>query len=242
MPETHRDVCILQPGYFPWLGYFDQAKMADVFVLYDDIQFDKGGWRNRNRILFDGKPMWLTVPVLQSGRFGQTVRDVQIAGEQWPRKHLGTLRACYGRAPFFGEIYPAIEAHLLGRTYRWLVDLNRDIHTLFCTLLGVPENTCYSSTLGVPFHGRTQRLVDICRSRNATRYISADASRSYMQEELWRSAGIDLVYQSYPHPIYAQFGKPFVSHLSAIDALMFCGPAARAFVGISHDKHRRASV
>jgi hypothetical protein len=237
MAERHRDVCILQPGYMPWLGYFDQAKLADVFVMYDDVQFDKNGWRNRNRACGPKGPVWLTVPVLHSGRTGQLVRDVEIGAGDWVRRHLGTLRACYARAPYFKDVFLPVEALLRSGKYRRLVDLNHDVHTLLAGMLGVAENRVYASELGVPALGRTERLVDICRRLKATRYISSDASRVYMREELWRHAGIELVYQNFPNPPYPQYGA-FVPRLSAIDALMWCGPEAARLVGISHAKDK----
>lgn len=239
MSERHRDVCILQPGYLPWLGYFDQAKCADTFVLYDDVQFDKHGWRNRNRILMAGRPLWLTVPVAHSGRFGQLVRDTRIVPGSWASKHAKSIRQAYAKAPFFKDVFPAFEAYLLGKSYEWLVELDVDGHRLFGNFLGLARNTVFSSELGVQSDNRTQRLVDICTKLGASRYISSDASAEYMEDERWRLAGVDLVYQRYPHPRYDQNGDGFVSHLSALDALMYAGPRATAgFVGISHRKER----
>lgn len=235
----HRDVCIIQPGYLPWLGYFDQAAMADVFVLYDDVQFDSGGWRNRNRILNNGNPLWLTVPVLRTNLFGQLVKDVKIANSNWQAKHLKSIRHSYSRAPFFDWCYPILEEYLTNRNYQWLVDLNMAGHERLAKMLGIPWNVRMSSSIGHVNTGRTARLVSICTSLGATRYISSDASAEYMEEHLWQEAGIELVYQHYPHPQYAQFDHSFVGYLSAVDALMFLGPETSRLVGISHSKNRK---
>src|SRR5882672_7854264 len=117
-------VVILQPGYLPWLGFFDQFARSDVFVFYDDVQFDRRGWRHRNRIKAPTGAQWLTVPVLKKGRFTQAIRDTRIdTTYAWPHKHLGSLRACYARAPFFDSYYPALE-RVLGRGWEFLVDLD----------------------------------------------------------------------------------------------------------------------
>lgn len=234
----HRDVCILQPGYLPWLGYFDQAAMADVFVLYDDVQFDNGGWRNRNRVLQNGSPLWVTVPVLRTNLFGQLVKDVRIANSHWQTKHLKSIQQLYSRAPFFDWCYSALDEYLTKRKYQWLVDLNVTGHEVLGGLLGIAWNVRMSSSIGYSGEGRTSRLVSICSSLGATRYISSDASATYMEEALWKEAGIELVYQHYPHPKYRQFDHPFVSYLSVVDALMFAGPQSCDFVGISHSKSR----
>src|SRR5215475_2353992 len=240
--ERHLDVAVMQPGYLPWLGYFDMVALADAFVLYDDVQFDKGGWRNRNRILGSrGGPQWLTAPAMTAGRLGQTIRDTELKPNNWQVKHLRTIQQIYARAPFFDWCFPGIDRYLGGGTYRWLVDLCLDGHNGLSALLGLQTPLILSSELGFRGIGATERLVAICKSCGATRYIAANASKSYMDESLWRAAGIALVYQNYPHPAYAQFDDDFVSHLSILDALMFVGPATRTLVGVSHPKERNAA-
>lgn len=235
----HRDVVVLQPGYLPWLGYFDQVATADVFVFYDDVQFDKNGWRNRNRLLGSDGPQWITVPVKLAGNAFAPIRDVEtVRPDHWPKKHLATIRTLYGRAPFFDWCYPELERYLLGREYRFVIDLCLEGHAVLTKLLGLATPTRFSSELGHQEGGRTERLVSICKDLGATRYISGAAARSYMEEELWREAGIALAYQDYPHPIHRQWGEAFVSHLSIVDALMFVGPETRAFLGITHSKAR----
>src|SRR6184192_3437498 len=98
---SHRTLAVLQPGYLPWLGFFDQLQRSDVFVYYDDVQYDKHGWRNRNRIKSPSGPHWLTVPVRHSGLGWPPISAVEIeSGAPWARKHLGTIRQCYARAPY----------------------------------------------------------------------------------------------------------------------------------------------
>ena len=220
-------VAILQPGYLPWLGYFDLLASADQFVLYDDVQFDKRSWRNRNRILLQGNPFWLTVPVLQKSRMQQLIKDTEIDGNRWIRKHLNSIRHAYRDAPYLDWCYPAIENWLLQRSYTMLLDLCLEGHETFCGLLGLNTSVQLSSEIGFQGVGRTERLVAICGALRATRYISCDASASYMKEDLWKERGIELTYQNYHHPVYAQSANDFVSHLSTMDALMFLGPGTR---------------
>lgn len=239
MAEVHRDVAIMQPGYLPWLGYFDLAATADVFVLYDDVQFDKGGWRNRNRILGPrDRPLWLTAPAVTAGRLQQSIKDTVLTEDKWQVRHLRSIKQTYARAPFFDWCFPSIDSYLGQRRFKWLLELCLDGHHAIAGLLRLSAPVRLASELGFAGIGRTERLVAICTSLGASRYIAADASQAYMDEPLWARDGLSLVYQRYPHPVYPQFREPFVSHLSIIDALMFVGPATRGYLGISHPKHK----
>lgn len=101
---------ILQPGYLPWLGFFDQLFRSDVFVIYDDVQYDKNGWRNRNRIKTPQGPLWLTVPVLTKGKSGQLVCETMINNnENWRVKHLNAIQSNYAKAPFLSSVFPLLK-------------------------------------------------------------------------------------------------------------------------------------
>ena len=238
-PVHHRrNVCIIQPGYLPWLGYFDLVSRADVFVLYDDVQFDSGSWRNRNRILGSGGPVWLTVPVFRTKHFGQLIKDVRIADSHWQEKHLRSIRHSYSRAPYFESFFPAINFYLTQRRYDWLIDLNLAGHEIMSKLIGLPVNIKLSSSIRYAGKSRTARLVSICSELGATRYIACDSSANYMEPELWEEANISLTYQHYPHPVYKQWNNPFVGYLSALDALMFCGKTCASYLGFGHERIR----
>ena len=109
-PAAVTTVVVLQPGYLPWLGFFDQMRRADVFVYYDDVQYDKHGWRNRNRIKTQDGPQWLTVPVRHGGQGFPRIIDVEIDGRTpWARKHVASVRQAYARAPFLQRYLPELE-------------------------------------------------------------------------------------------------------------------------------------
>jgi hypothetical protein len=212
-------VVILQPSYLPWLGYFDQLYRSDVFVVYDDVQYDKHGWRNRNRIKTPQGPQWLTVPVLTHGQGKPTNRDVRIqTHELWRRKHLQALRTHYGRAPAFAEIFPRIE-DWLSKEWEYLWELNLAGLHLVCAMLGLQRDIRLASALGIG-GGQTERLVRICQVLGAGHYLSGDAARAYLDEGAFTAAGIQVEYHGYQHPTYAQLHGDFVSHLSIIDLIM----------------------
>lgn len=224
-------VCVLQPGYLPWLGFFDQMRRADVFVYYDDVQFDKHGWRNRNRIKAPtGEPSWLTVPVRHGGLAGQRNVDVEIDRRSpWARKHVTTLRHFYARAPFIERYLPEIEA-LLEQPWERLVDLDIAVAGLLAGWFGIHVRIERASALGIGGE-RSERLVAICRHFGADRYLSGDAARNYLDEALFAEVGIRVEWQDYRHPVYPQLHGTFVSHLSAIDLLLNCGDDSAGILG-----------
>ncbi len=223
-----RRVAILQPGYLPWLGYFDQLARVDLFVHYDDVQYTRRDWRNRNRIKGPGGPQWLTVPVAVKGRPNVLIRDVPIAGTDWARRHLATLRHCYARAPHFDWVYPRLESWL-SRPVERLADLCIAGVELLAGMLGITTPTVRSSTLpGCDGLHKTDRLLAICRALGATNYLSGAAARAYLDVAALEQAGIAVAFQDYPHPVYPQLWGDFVSHLSVVDLLMNVGPDAGA--------------
>ena len=217
-----RTLAVLQPGYLPWLGYFDQVRRCDVFVALDDVQFDKHGWRNRNRIKAANGVQWLTVPVLQRGRAKQAILDVEIHREvPWARKHLSSIRQAYARAPYLGRYLPELEDLLLQPRAR-LVDLDLALAERMCAWLDVRSEHVRASTLNVG-GDRVGRLVALCEYFGAERYLTGDAARDYLDEAVFRARGIEVCYQSYKHPTYPQLHGDFVPYLSALDLVLNCG-------------------
>lgn len=224
-------LAILQPSYLPWLGYFDQMRRVDAFVYYDDVQYDRDGWRNRNRIRTRQGWQWLTVPVRLGGRFGSLISDVEIDNRNnWARKHIMSLQQAYARAPFVTEYLPRLEA-ILSRPWEKLVELNLALTEELSAMLGFRPVTRRSSELAARGEA-SERLLAICRELSADHYLTGDAARSYLDESLFARAGIRVEYQSYRHPVYPQVHGEFVSHLSVVDLIFNCGPeSARILKG-----------
>jgi hypothetical protein len=210
---------VLQPSYLPWLGYFDQMYKSDLFILYDDVQYDKHGWRNRNRIKTAQGPLWLTVPVLTHGQGLPTNRDARIDARQpWARKHLQALRINYAKAVAFAEVFDTL-APVLEGSWTHLCDLNRAVLDALCGLLGLTRRILWSSELDIPGQ-KTERLINICRALGADRYLTGDAASDYLDETQFAAHGIRVEYHHYRHPVYAQLHGEFVPYLSVVDLLM----------------------
>ncbi len=215
---------ILQPGYLPWLGFFEQMHRADDFVFLDDVQYDKHSWRNRNRIKGPDGPQWLTVPVLVSGQGKPAIRDVQIDPTQprWAEKHLHAIHQYYHACLHFNWLFPELEA-ILNQPRTSIADLDIDLIKMLCEKLGLQRRLHRSSDLNVP-PGRCERLIEICRRLDARHYYSGAAAKSYIDPALFSQAGIKVEFQDYKHPEYPQRYGDFVSHLSVIDLMFNCGP------------------
>jgi hypothetical protein len=228
---------VLQPGYLPWLGFFDQLRRSDVFVHYDDVQYDKHGWRNRNRVKGPDGVHWLTVPVRHSGLDWPIIKDVEIDGRTWPRKHLGTIKHFYSRAPYLERYVPELEA-VLERPWQRLADLNLALVDLVCSWLGLRPTLLRSSELCVS-GARSERLVRLCQSVGATRYLSGSAARAYLDEGLFEHNGIVVEFQDYVHPTYPQQHGDFMPYLSTLDLVLNCGDDSLAIIASGSGSRQR---
>jgi hypothetical protein len=222
---------ILQAGYLPWLGFFEQMLWSDIFVILDDVQYDKHGWRNRNRVKGPQGPVWLTVPVRTKGLNQPKINEVIIdpASPQWGKKHLGTIRQLYAKAPFFSDYFPALET-IWQRSWTRLLDLNLALTTQLARWLEVERDLILSSRLDCRNDDPTGRLVDICRGLGADIFYEGASGRNYLHLEQFAAAGVEVVFQDYQPRPYPQLHGAFVSHLSALDLLLNCGPRSREYL------------
>ena len=220
---SRRVAVILQPSYLPWLGYFAQMQRSDVFVIYDDVQYDKHSWRNRNRIKAPQGMQWLCVPVLTKGQNWPTNRAVRIDNAiVWRKKHRLSIRQNYGTVPYFSD-YIDIFDELYSRFRDSLLELHRAFLNVLCNMLGLKREIIFSSDLGV--EGDTiERLIKNCHHLGANVFYEGAAGRNYINDELFTTAGIKLEYQDYQYPVYHQLYGDFIPNLSAVDLLFNCGP------------------
>ncbi len=221
-------LAVLQPSYLPWLGYLDQIARSDVFAFYDDVQFDKNGWRNRNRIRSAGAEgwSWLTIPVHLGDHFppiDQVRIDTRVP---WRKKHEKTLRLEYAKAAhrevldgYFGDFFAGESDNLANVAIASIQAL--------LSAFAISTPLYRSSELNVE-GDRNSRLLNLCRHFGATTYLSGLAAQDYLDVGLFERDGIAVEFQHFAHPAYAQTREPFVSHLSAIDALLNLGPSAAA--------------
>jgi hypothetical protein len=212
-----------QPVYLPWSGLFHKIALADAFCYFDDVQYQKKDWNNRNRIKGPNGAFWLTVPVRGQDHFAIKLKDVEIVEQDvWRRKHWKSLRLCYGQAPFVARY-----ADFFEETYRtaWqrLSDLNEHLLKFFLRELSITVR--YYKMSELHFEGRKSDLVlDMCAKLGATGYIFGAEGRHYADAATFDAHGVHVYYQEYQHPTYPQQFGPFISHLSVVDLLFNCGP------------------
>ena len=222
-------VTILQPSYLPWLGFFEQMHRSDQFVLYDDVQFTRRDWRNRNRIRVQEGSVWLTVPVIQKNKYEQSLLETKIDNStSWKRKHLKSIRCHYSKTPFFDLYFPWCEK-TFNREWDFLLDLSLETIQYLKGELKINTPLLRSSELGGSGN-KSERLISICKQLGATQYLSGESARNYISEKDFSDQGIGLEYQNYQHPEYPQRYEGFVPFLSTIDLLFNCGDKSMEFL------------
>ncbi len=213
---------VLQPGYLPWIGFFEQIYRADVYVIFDDAQYTKFDWRNRNRIKSPtGDARYITVPVHASNT-STVIRDVRIAYDRdWIWKHLNTLRTYYEKAPYFTEVYERIR-QIITSEFQFLVDLDVALIYEFMDILGLEAECIFSSELKTPVRGK-ERLLAVCEELGATHCYNGAAGRMLYSQEAFRQKGMLLEFQEFRCPSYPQLWGDFIPNLSIVDLLCNCG-------------------
>ena len=214
-----KKAAIVQSNYIPWKGYFDLINCVDECILYDDMQYTKRDWRNRNRIKTPNGLLWLTIPVIVKERFFQKIKDTVISDRKWNRKHWKTIVANYSKAAHFTDYRDLFEELYLKSNESYLSEINFKFITAICAVLEIDTII----TRSMDYHlceGKTERLVDLCRQAGAEEYISGPAAKDYIDEELFRREGITLRYMDYSgYPEYLQLYGQFEHSVSIIDLI-----------------------
>jgi hypothetical protein len=217
----------IQPSFLPWVGYLEQMDAADIFVFLDDVKYTRQDWRNRNRFLnAAGEAEYLTVPVRADSN-SQLIKNVLIAEDPgWSRKVMNRLKAWYARAPHAKQYLPLIE-DILDCKHRLLVDLNYDLIEVLTAAYRISTPRVLASEAAISATDKNQRLIDLCRHYGADVLYDGAAAADFIDLERFRQAGVTVIFQNYQPRSYPQGAHPFVSHLSSLDALMWCGDGAR---------------
>jgi hypothetical protein len=223
---------ILQPSYIPWRGYFDQIHRADVFVFYDDVQYDKHGWRNRNRIKNHQGGQWLTIPVHSRGVVLENIpiNQIEIAWEQsWADRHWRAILQAYYKAPYFKQYASWLEEVYQRRPDR-LVDFTIPLTIEVAEKIGIRQTRFLRSSELNADGQKTDRLIEILKGLGATHYISGPSARDYIENEKFETAGITLDYMEYNYPEYPQLHPPYDPFVTILDLLFMVGPEAPRYI------------
>lgn len=223
-----KTVAINQSNYVPWIGYFNLIKSADIFVIYDSVQYTKNDWRNRNQIKAPNGVIWLTVPT--GSKISRSIDSVLLPEGNWRRKHLATLEQFYKKSRYFDEIFNLVDFALNSEKLETLSQLNITLITLICQYLNIKTKIISDQALSF-FGDKNTRLLQICTYLDADIYRSAPAAKTYLDIALFAMHGIDVVWHKYPeYPAYPQLWGPFCYKMSILDLLFNCGPSSANFI------------
>jgi hypothetical protein len=225
-----KKVAVVQSNYIPWKGYFDLIAAVDEFILYDDMQYTRRDWRNRNQIKTPQGLQWLTVPVKVKGKYHQTIRETEIEDVDWAKTHWKSLCQNYRRAKHFEAIARELEPLYLQTQHSHLSQLNRMLIEWVCSKLGIKTKISNSWDYEL-IDGKTERLVDLCAQAGANEYISGPTARGYIDETIFGERGIKLTWFDYTgYPEYPQLWGDFIHTVSILDLLFNCGNEAPQYM------------
>jgi hypothetical protein len=224
MNRGKKSVAILQSNYIPWKGYFDIISSVDEFIIYDDVQYTKNDWRNRNQIKTSAGLIWLTIPVGKN--ISRLIREVELKDSSWQRKHWRSIQQNYRRAPFYHEVARLLEPIYLEQEFSSLSAVNRAFIDAICGYLGIMTKISNSGDYDLR-SGKTECLVSLCLQAGASVYVSGPAAKDYIRDDLFDQEGISIRWFDYSgYPEYQQTRGEFTHFVSVIDLLFNCGRAA----------------
>lgn len=223
-----KKVAILQSNYIPWKGYFDMIAAVDEFILFDDVQFTKNDWRNRNKIKTPNGLAWLSIPVGKN--INRRICDVTPTNNLWRIKHWKALESNYRRSVFFDEIASLIEPFYSSQKNTDLSKINRELIETICNYLNINTKIKYSWEYE-PCEGKTDRLTSLCSQANATEYISGPAAKNYLDIKAFERNSIKLSWFEYNNYLeYPQLWGQFEHNVSILDLLFNCGKKSHKYL------------
>jgi hypothetical protein len=230
--DMTKRVAIVQSNYIPWKGYFDLIAAVDEFILYDDMQYTRRDWRNRNQIKTSQGVQWLTVPVQVKGKYYQTIRETSIDGNNWAAAHWQALQLNYRRAPCFNEVAAFVEPLYRDKHYTMLTDLNHTFITAICGYLGITTKISFSWDYIVPAtEDRTERLLHLVAAAGGSEYISGPGAKSYIDETVFHNNGMNMTWFHYDgYAPYHQLWGEFTHAVTILDLLFNCGKDAANYM------------
>jgi hypothetical protein len=225
-----KKILITQSNYIPWKGYFDNINAVDEFVVYDDMQYTKRDWRNRNQIKTPQGLFWLTIPVEVKGKFFQKIKETQVSDKKWGQQHWKTIVANYSKAPFFKEYKDVFESLYRDETLDNITSINVSFIKAINLILNIKTKITDSREFELA-EGKTESLVDICKKCNATDYYTGPAAKDYMDEQLFLDKNVNVHYFDYSGYLqYPQLNGEFSHYVSVLDLIFNTGNKASTYM------------
>ncbi|NEN23403.1 WbqC family protein [Cryomorpha ignava] len=218
-------VAISQSNYIPWKGYFDMIGKSDVFVLYDDMQYTKRDWRNRNKIKTPNGLIWLTIPVNVKGNYYQKISETRISEPGWAKKHLRSIELNYKKAACFDSVFPIIESwYNEVENFEFLSEVSHFFLENVCNQFGIQTQLVNSSKYDIK-GSKTDALISVLEQiGNVDTYISGPAAKDYMEMDEFAKRNIEVEWMNYgAYPAYRQLHNGFEHRVSIIDLVLNSG-------------------
>lgn len=213
-------IAISQSNYIPWKGYFDLINKVDQFILYDDAQFTKRDWRNRNKIKTPQGLKWLTIPVDVKGKYFQKINETKISDKDWGVRHWQQIKQNYAKAKNFKKYKDIFEELYLSCNEEYLSEINHKFIIAINKILGIKTKIRWSSEFEI-YGNQTEKLINICKQCNAHIYISGPAAKTYFDEELAKKENIQVKWMNYDnYKEYEQPYPPFEHGVTILDLIL----------------------
>ena len=211
----------MQPYFFPYLGYWQLMNIVDKFVIYDDVNYIKRGWINRNRILVEGKPFYIHVPVVKASQ-NKIINEMEVfVDSSLRKKELKTIELAYKKAPFFDSVYPLIKDIINTEQNRLSEYLIKSLHVI-ARYLQIETEFLISSQIRKNNNLKAQdKIIDICRVLEADEYYNAIGGLDLYSGKMFNENGIQLFFVNMNEISYKQYNNSFVPNLSILDIMMF---------------------
>ena len=223
-----KKIAILQSNYIPWKGYFDLINQVDEFILYDDMQYTKRDWRNRNKIKTGAGLKWLSIGVEIKGKYFQKINETKVSETNWAKNHWNKISEAYKKAPYFAEYQTLVKSwYNEAADFTLLSDINYCFIKNICKFLGIETKISWSSDYQLA-EGKSEKLLQLCVDAGGNVYISGPSAKDYLETQVFEKQGVNVEWMKYDnYPSYSQPHDEFEHGVSIIDVIFNCGPDAK---------------
>jgi len=228
--SSNTTVVISQPMLFPWVGMFEQIRLADVFVYYDDVQFSKGSFTNRVQLKGEKDSEWMTLP-LEKVRLGQHINEIMVSDHiDWRKKHLGQLQRCYAQAKYFEEMMSLVESvyDIPGNNLSEIAIASMD---MVCGYYGFTKSRSFHLASDYKLEGKSsERVLDVVKHFSGSRYVTGLGALNYLNHDLFEDNSVSVEYMDYRKKSYPQFFGTFTPYVTILDLIANCGRGGEEYI------------
>lgn len=223
-------ILITQSNYIPWKGYIDSIALVDKFIIYDDMQYTKRDWRNRNLIKTQAGLKWLSIPVEVKGKFYQKINETKVSDSNWNLNHLNILKENYKTSAHYKEVIEMIEPLYMNCNYEFLTEINRYFLEWILSYFEIKTQILDSRLFEIS-GDRTDKLLNLCIENNANQYFTGSAAKAYIDESKFRSKGFSINYLDYSgYKEYTQLFGDFEHGVSIFDLIFNEGTNSKLYL------------